>query len=281
MKSIVVPVDLSTNSAKALKVAHALSLKANAKLLVFHHYSYTSAIISNTEPQIFDTLLTDLEEQVQKDLAVFVKKHVGNTDQNITLKPVQGFGITDTFIEFVKKNKVDLIVMGTQGASGLKRLVVGSYTVQAIKNSPVPVLVIPKNFKINDFNKIAYASDLAAIDKELSLIIPFAELAKSTIDIVHIEPLFPRPEAAKKFKPEEKLAELHKKYPHNKFTYTPIVTKVANDFHGGMNLYNRRAKPDLLVIIKHKRNWLDNILNPSRSIDLAYQAKHPLLCIKA
>lgn len=281
MKVIVVPVDLSANSAKALKVAHALTLKAKAKLLVFHHYSYTSAIISNTEPQIFDSLLAEIEEQVQLDLSSFVKKHLGDTNQNVVLKPVQGFGITDTLIEFVKKNKADLIVMGTQGASGLKRLVVGSYATQTIKSSPVPVLVIPKNFKPKDFNKIAYASDLAAIDKELSLIIPFAELVGGMIDIVHIDPLFPKPEAAKKFKPEDKLAQLRTKHPKCKFSFTPIVTKVANDFHGGMSLYKRRAKPDLLVIIKHKRTWLDNILNPSRTIDLAYQAQVPLLCINS
>ena len=281
MKNIIVPVDLSANSAKALKVANSLALKSKAKLIVFHHYSYSSAIISNVEPQIFDTLLSELEIYVEKELKTFVKKHLGSLGNHILIKGVQGFGITDTLLEFAKKNKADLIVMGTQGASGLKRFVVGSYATQTIKNSTVPVLVIPKNFKNNEFNKIGYSSDLAAIDKELSLFQLFAELTKATIDIVHIEPLFPNPEAAKNFKPEEKLAHLHTKFPAIKFNYVPIKTKVANDFHGGINLYKRRHKPDLLVLIKHKRTWLDNILNPSRTLDLAYQSKIPLLCINA
>jgi nucleotide-binding universal stress UspA family protein len=279
MKTIVVPVDLSSNSAKALKVAHKTAQKSGANLVVFHHYSYSSAIISNTEPVVFDTLLNDLEKQIEKDLSDFVKKTLGKIDKNVQLEATQGFGITDTLMAVVKKKKADLIIMGTQGASGLKRMVIGSYATQAIKNSTVPILVIPKNFKDSDFTKIAYASDLANIDKEVDKIVPFAQTFKSAIEIVHIEPLYPMPEAAKKFKPETKLEQLSKKYPGIKFSYKVVTTKIANDFHGGINKYIRKEKPDALVIVRHKRTWLDNILNPSRTLDLAYQASKPLYCI--
>src|SRR6185295_2957022 len=65
----------------------------------------------------------------------------------------------------------DLIVMGTKGASGLKKILIGSNTVNVIANTRVPVLVIPEVARFENFlkkgkNRIILATDLDALENE-------------------------------------------------------------------------------------------------------------------
>jgi hypothetical protein len=68
----------------------------------------------------------------------------------------------------------DLIVMGTKGASGLKRILIGSNTVHVIANTRMPVLVIPEvarfeNFFNTEKNRIVLATDLDELENEGAL----------------------------------------------------------------------------------------------------------------
>lgn len=57
-----------------------------------------------------------------------------------------------------KKNKADIIVMGTHGRRGIKRFVMGSVTASVIGHAPCQVLVIPAHAKV-DFGTILAATD--------------------------------------------------------------------------------------------------------------------------
>ena len=62
-------------------------------------------------------------------------------------------------MDISKKNDVDLIVMGSHGASGFKEMFIGSNAEKVVRNSEVPVLIIKQkedNFQVNDF---VFASD--------------------------------------------------------------------------------------------------------------------------
>ncbi len=56
-------------------------------------------------------------------------------------------------IDESEKNNIDLIVMGSQGASGLQEMFIGSNTEKVVRRSNVPVLVIKtsvEDFVVND-----------------------------------------------------------------------------------------------------------------------------------
>jgi hypothetical protein len=63
-------------------------------------------------------------------------------------------------LQHIKKHKIDMVVMGSQGASGLKEFLLGSNTQKVVRMSPVPVLVIKENLS-EDFQvrKMVFASD--------------------------------------------------------------------------------------------------------------------------
>lgn len=49
----------------------------------------------------------------------------------------------EEIIQFISRNDVDMVVMGTHGRTGLKRVVIGSVAEKIVRNSPVPVLTVP------------------------------------------------------------------------------------------------------------------------------------------
>ena len=63
-------------------------------------------------------------------------------DMDISTKIIHNPSTTDGILSFVDKNSIDLIVMGSHGRSGFKKLVLGSVTSAIITNAPCPVLTV-------------------------------------------------------------------------------------------------------------------------------------------
>ena len=95
---------------------------------------------------------------------------------------------------FIAAQHPDIIVMGTKGASGLKRILIGSNTVNVIAKTRVPVLVIPEEAQFENFlnqgkNKIVMATDLDLLEnaddlkilKEIAILIIEAKITVLSI----------------------------------------------------------------------------------------------------
>lgn len=63
-------------------------------------------------------------------------------------------------VDYSSKLKIDLIIMGTSGASGFRKIISGSNTSGVVKKSKAPVLVIPSGFKFLGIKKIALTLDI-------------------------------------------------------------------------------------------------------------------------
>jgi hypothetical protein len=78
-------------------------------------------------------------------------------------------GATPTIRDFIKAQKVDLIVMGTHGASGLKEFFVGSNTEKIVRTSDVPVISIKGSVKYSSIKNIVFPNTLDMDQEELTL----------------------------------------------------------------------------------------------------------------
>jgi nucleotide-binding universal stress UspA family protein len=84
-----------------------------------------------------------------------LKKKVVSTGMNLPVSA--GLGrtpILNNILGFAEDNQIDLIVMGIQGGSGLKKTIVGSVAFRVIENSDLPVLLIPEKFELKGARKI-------------------------------------------------------------------------------------------------------------------------------
>ncbi|MEX1188344.1 MAG: universal stress protein [Bacteroidia bacterium] len=285
MKTIIVPTDFSNNSIKALKFALNTAIKNDAVVHVVHQTSVLelapdtafSGLYMPSQADQVGYLKAELDKFLNKTLRSFKGKY---DPKKVKSEIIPGVGTSDILIQASKRLKADAIIMGTTGASGLKRLFIGSVAAQVIEKASIPVIVIPDNFRQKAIKKIGYSSDLANLEEELKVLLPIANALDSEIEIFHIQPTFPTTNAFLNFDEKKDIQNLEKKFNINSITYRLIKTKQDNDFFGGIAKYRRVAKPDMICTVTHKRSWVEKILDPSKSKAIAYHNEIPVVCIK-
>lgn len=285
MKTILVPTDFSANALKALRFALQLSQESALKVVVMHQTSILELAPDSAFTGMYVPAPVDQVAYAKKSLDNFIKKAMssfkGKIDTSkVSSEIVPGVGTVDVILETCKRVKADAIVLGTTGASGLKRLFIGSVAAKVVEMSKVPVIVIPENFRLKKVNKIGYASDLEHVDRDLKQLVPIANLLGAVIEIFHVGPTFPTSEAYLKFKEEKEIPVLRKNFKMPELSYRYVKTRYDNDFYTGVDSYRRNQKPDMLCVITHKRSWLGKLIDPSKSKGLAYHTRIPVIAIK-
>ena len=140
---ILVAVDFSQGSRKALAFADKIAAKFRTKMIILHViHDPASAPGFYAAKKPGKKALRNLDEAAQKMMDDFVKKSLPKS-RKVDKRVVPGLPAAQ-IVYLAKKEDVDLIVMGTQGLSGLKRLMIGSVVDKVMRASPVPVLGVPE-----------------------------------------------------------------------------------------------------------------------------------------
>lgn len=158
MKKIIAPVDFSDASTNALSFAAELTKRASAHLIIVNIFEK-----GEDEEESKDNL---------KSVVTNLKKTFG-PNLNCSSSVAHGSLIPE-LKKIIKVQQPDLLVMGTKGASGLKRILIGSNTVNVLAKTTLPALVIPELARFENFleqgkNRVVLATDLDALENEDSL----------------------------------------------------------------------------------------------------------------
>ena len=158
MTTILVPVDFSEASNNALSFAAELAKRTSARLFV------VNVLVKDEDEKEAKTKLAAIEYDLRNSFGADLRfeSTFAHGDLVTTLKKV------------IAVQQPDLLVMGTKGASGLKRILIGSNTVKVLSNTTTPVLVIPEVARFEHFfnagkNRIVLATDLDLLENEASL----------------------------------------------------------------------------------------------------------------
>lgn len=141
VKRILVAVDFSGVSANALRHATALARQLGATLDVFNALPLTKIEVpdfasAEHEKEIIQSAL----EKRKVKLSKFVKQHAADFS---AAKESVGLGRpVDLVNDAAKLSHADLIVIGTHGRTGLKKLLVGSVAESVLRHADVPVVCI-------------------------------------------------------------------------------------------------------------------------------------------
>jgi nucleotide-binding universal stress UspA family protein len=167
IKSILMPTDFSELSEKALKTAIAICNRQKAKLTLLHVVDLYMLFSSDEvlTPYYFSANEIAMKKN-KADLKKLASKLSEKYNLEIQSKVVDG-NPADMICKIAEKEKHDLIVMGTHGASGFRELFMGSNAFRVVKYSPCPVLTVPGNWDKDKFDKIVFPIRLVsgAIDK--------------------------------------------------------------------------------------------------------------------
>lgn len=143
-KRILVPVDGSATSKAGLREAIELAKAQRASLLLVHvvdqHYFGLMGMESAAG-------LSEMMQSMRRSGRGILKNAMAAADKaGVKASPVLLETLTgpaaDLIVKQAKKSDVDLIVLGTHGRRGVRRLLMGSDAEQVVRNAPVPVMLV-------------------------------------------------------------------------------------------------------------------------------------------
>lgn len=138
-KLILVPADFSDASAHALRYASALGERFGAHLLVIYVDTFLPPLDPSTgAPSVITQ--AEMIELARLQLTTFVRKNV-NARVEYDARVVNS-GELDAVLDQVRVSGANLIVMGSHGRSGVRRLLFGSLTVAVMQSATVPVIAV-------------------------------------------------------------------------------------------------------------------------------------------
>jgi hypothetical protein len=179
--------------------------------------------------------------------------------------------ITKQIIKSARLNKSDLIVMGTQGNSGLKKYLYGSHTADVIDQSPIPVLTLPETAGYKPFRRMVYATDYNYSNlNDVKRIAKFAERFGATVSLVHINQ-FKGYNATTGLEDFKELINNNISYPHITFD-----EQQNTDTAEGLKLFLQRENSDLLIISNRRKTLVERISGRGLS-DYVFDMEIPLL----
>lgn len=183
--NILVPLDFSSLSLKALESAEVFAELFDGAITPFHSFISMSELemqdISSHEDMTADQ--QDLEKKLVEKLNKVAAKHVDAKYLNEGLVRVgnPAEAIIDAAQNF------DLVAMTTHGRTGFTRLIMGSVAEKVIRFAPVPVLVVEKSSRIKPLQKMLLTTDFS--DYSLKAV-PFAKsiaaASGAKLDIIHV-----------------------------------------------------------------------------------------------
>jgi nucleotide-binding universal stress UspA family protein len=270
MKKILVPTDFSNNANNALKYANNFAKTINNKIVLLHSYLPLAGkynMISGIVAEDIAIQKMSCEKKLEKVSSKYVKVPVSHI--------VKIGDPIDEIIDSAQKSKSQLIIMGTHGASGLKRILFGSNTSDVISKSNTPVLAIPQRYRFKKIKTIVYATDLNNTINELKHIIPIAKQLNATIEVLNLNYSYNLNEDKKQVVEKKIKALSYKKIKLIEQKATLEKTMIEQ-----VKKYLVKSKPQLLVMFPEDKDWFDKIFISSKTEELANQIKLPLLSIR-
>ncbi len=271
INKVLVPTDFSGVAANALDFALELALKTNAELHLIHINPVPVADI-NFPQETYQLYMDELNKEASEKIAELTKNVLLPSGLKFYTESVMGF-ITDEVTKYAKNNQIDIVVMGTTGASGIQEILIGSNTASVVGKSGIPVFVIPPGARHNAFKHILYTSDYSEPEfPAISRLIYFAELYNSKITVIHVQA-----DADRYFNVEDNFFVKNKaNIAHENIT---VDTLPNGDITDAINHYIDTKEVDMVVMAKHNRSWFDRIFHRSLSKKMTYHTKVPLLVL--
>jgi nucleotide-binding universal stress UspA family protein len=137
---VLVPVDGSENSNRALKHALSLSSKLKSKLTILH-VSEVPPFVYVQSQKLVDSVMASLEKEAKNILDV-AQNQANEFDVEYETVLLKGDNIASVIIDYNKKNDFDIIVVGSRGQGKLKTTLLGSVSNNVLHHSKNPVLII-------------------------------------------------------------------------------------------------------------------------------------------
>jgi nucleotide-binding universal stress UspA family protein len=277
MKNILIPTDFSDNSWNAIEYGLALFRKVKCTFHLVYvnpiaEYSGGEAARYISSGLLEKSILKESQEKLDKLLHKISLEPLNPKHEFQTIACYDFF--TDRIRREVLEKKIDLIIMGTKGASGLKAVAMGTNTGNVITKVKCPVLAVPENAVYNKPREIAFPTDYN-LNYNIRVLDNLKEVALMT-------------NAAIRFLYISKAGEeLSREQMKNREFLGDYFTRNQHSFHKvtGENLetavqcFTESRVVDMIAMVAKNLNFLQRLLFRPRVEKISYHITIPFLVL--
>ena len=266
MQRILIPTDFSIVAENALDYAIEIASTFNSKLFLCHVYHIHKVDYNLNFSEEEQPYRKRLVQQMELTKLKFENKiqQKGLSLQTIIDKDT----IFSLFSEKVDQYGIDLIIMGSKGATGLEKMIFGTVAATALDSAKVPVLVVPPGYSFASFEQILLAKDQHEIAKRVLLPLQKLALAHSAkVCMLRVNDGLDENTASANTVALEGVETSYHEIP---------MSKSVNE---SINTFVKEQPTDLMVMVRREKGFFEGIFKRSITKNQVYNSEIPLLVL--
>src|ERR1700761_4540360 len=278
MNNVIVPIDFSETSKNAARyAAHISTLVPDAHLILYNvfdtlEYGSDSSPLG-TEGEEDESRKTIVElalASVQTELSTI-------TNARISCVAEEANRFLDTLEAYVKRNNIQLIVMGITGATKLGQVLMGSNALNLVKRAIAPTIIVPPGAHSQSAKNVLLLTDFKDIENTIPIptVKSVLDLFRPRLYIVNVDHEH-YVQVTDEYKAERAKLESELKDYNPEFYFIRLF-----DFVEATNQFVADYKIDLILTFPRKHSFLSNIFKTSSTKELAYHSHVPIAAINA
>ncbi len=272
MKRILVPTDFSPQAENALKVAAQLASKHGSEIYLLHSLEMPLSIGGSSDNSNLPESLFFIKLAEKNFSEILEKPYL--SDINI----YEAIGHNEIYNDIgatIEKSKIDLVIMGSHGASGFKEMFIGSNTEKVVRTSKIPVLVIKNEHPVFEINDFVFATDFAEEGRwSFNEALKFAKNTGANMHLLFVN-------TPGDFKTTSQAKEIMNNFLKDMGAenYTLNIYN-ENSVEKGILQFAKEIDAQLIGMSTHGRKGISHFFNGSISEDLVNHANMPVITFK-
>ncbi len=271
MNKILFPTDFSETSHQAFVYALHLANFLNCELMTVHVYDLP--VVENRGMpsymlDMYDVVETSQIKNYNNEMPFFAKIAAENKLSNVKLSHKLLLGeLVENLQEINKNEDIDMIVMGTKGASGLAETFLGSNATDVISSVDAITMAIPENCIYKDIRNICFTTELEENDRaQLKKVLEIASIVGANVHVLHVQTddVKENIQAWKSYFAADNVA----------FHLVP-----SDSVEDTIVSFTKECNLDLLAMTHHKRGFFQRIFHHSITRSLAHHIQIPMIVI--
>lgn len=278
MKRLLVPTDFSREAQQALGLASDLAKKLDAELLLLHvmevPYGSFSVLgevhVDYSFEQVYQVqLINKTKEKLEEVVAGLKGKGIKAEYDMVFGNAFEGIS------KAIFEKEVDLIIMGSKGASGLKEIFIGSNAERVIRNAKCPVITVKGATDLANMKSMVFASDMSEEqDQIVSEIKKLQNVLQLNIHLVRVKTPYNYLTEGAALK---QLKDFVKRNEFKDYTISTIEAEFADE---GILKFAEENKVGLIAMGTHGRTGLAHFFGGSTAEAVANHSKIPIWTLK-
>lgn len=277
MKNILLPTDFSKNSINAIHYALEFFKDEKCQFYILNIQKASSFIsddmlVVHSSTTIYKTLIDAAKKSIANIITTLNKEFENNNHQFHSIVDYDNF--VDSINQVIIKHEIDLIIMGTKGASGIAKVLFGSNTVRVMQRCIAPVLAIPDGYKFKKIEHLAFATTNSKCFNKghLDILNEIIELNHASAHVLHLADknhLLPEVQDNEDFFKTNFSVGKHE-----------FIDTSKKDMFNVVSNYIEKHDIDMLAIMNKKHSFLERLFITHTVETFAFKINIPLLVMQ-